>query len=82
MISTWKPPYEFIDEQRKGPYRQWIHRHRFAEDAGATRIEDEVDYALPLWPVGEIAHPLVRAQLERDRSELETGTSFTHSPEI
>ena len=30
------------------------------EAPGATIIEDEVQYALPYWPVGELAHPLVR----------------------
>jgi ligand-binding SRPBCC domain-containing protein len=27
--------------------------------------EDEVRYRLPLWPFGEIAYPIVRAQLHR-----------------
>jgi nitrate reductase alpha subunit len=27
-ITAWEPPFRFVDEQRKGPYRQWIHEHR------------------------------------------------------
>ena len=64
-ISVWNPPHEFVDEQLRGPYRQWIHRHTFAEDLGRTKMEDVVDYALPLHPFGEIAAPLVAAQVRR-----------------
>ena len=63
-ICRWNPPLEFIDEQLKGPYRKWVHHHIFDEvDAGTTRLRDRVKYALPFPPLGELALPLVRAQL-------------------
>ena len=43
-ITTWKPPFEFVDEQRKGPYRQWHHRHTFESRDGGTLVGDEVTY--------------------------------------
>ncbi|MGQ4809872.1 hypothetical protein NKDENANG_03308 [Candidatus Entotheonellaceae bacterium PAL068K] len=64
-ITHWEPPLQFVDEQIRGPYKQWIHTHRFAEEHGTTTIEDEVQYQLPLWPLGEVAYPLVHAQLQR-----------------
>lgn len=56
----------FVDEQRAGPYRFWHHRHRFQERDGGTVVGDDVHYALPLGPIGELAHALdVRHRLGR-----------------
>ena len=65
LISHWEPPFEFVDEQVCGPYRLWVHTHRFHENGGTTVIEDIVHYRLPFGVFGEIFHPLVRLQLER-----------------
>lgn len=65
-ISVWEPPFRFVDRQLRGPYKQWIHTHTFTElDPSETLIEDEVRYRLPLEPFGDIAHFMVRWQLER-----------------
>ena len=63
-ICRWNPPFEFCDEQLKGPYRKWVHHHLFEElGSGTTRVRDRVKYALPFPPFGELARPLVRAEL-------------------
>ena len=64
-ISSWDPPHGFVDEQVKGPYRMWIHRHTFSPTAGGTRVDDEVTYRLPLYPLSEVAAPLVNLQVRR-----------------
>jgi ligand-binding SRPBCC domain-containing protein len=69
LISRWDPPNEFVDEQLRGPYRQWIHTHRFRDHVDPVRgagtlIEDEVRYRIPGGPLGRLLHPLVRRELE------------------
>jgi ligand-binding SRPBCC domain-containing protein len=64
-ISDWNPPHRFVDEQIQGPYKLWIHIHRFYEQNGSTEVVDEVWYQLPLWPLGEIVYPLIAVQLRR-----------------
>jgi len=64
-ISVWSPPFEFVDQQLSGPYRQWIHRHTFTE-AGPSKtfMLDEVRYRLPFEPFGDLAHFFVRRELD------------------
>ena len=64
-IIRWDPPRMFVDAQRRGPYKRWIHTHGFREAEGGTIIEDVVEYCLPYWPLGELVYPLVRLQLHR-----------------
>ena len=43
-ITAWEPPVRFVDEQRRGPYRAWIHQHTFEERDGGTLARDRVRY--------------------------------------
>jgi ligand-binding SRPBCC domain-containing protein len=45
-ITAWDPPQRFVDEQRRGPYRFWIHEHRFTPRDGGTDVSDHVEYAV------------------------------------
>jgi ligand-binding SRPBCC domain-containing protein len=47
-INVWQPPHRFVDEQLRGPYRQWIHEHTFVPLNGGTLARDHVRYAVPL----------------------------------
>jgi ligand-binding SRPBCC domain-containing protein len=65
-IAEWVPGERFVDEQIAGPYRLWHHTHEFEPHGDrATLMRDSVRYALPLWPLGELAAPLVRRDLAR-----------------
>lgn len=66
-IETWEPPTSFVDTQVRGPYSLWEHTHLFEPDGtGATVIRDRIRYAIPLGPLGTLAHRLfVRRDLER-----------------
>ncbi len=47
--TTYEPTSLFEDVMDRGPLRSWVHQHAFSDTAdGGTRIEDRVDYELPL----------------------------------
>jgi ligand-binding SRPBCC domain-containing protein len=46
-ITVWEPPHRFVDEQRRGPYKLWLHEHRFEAREGGTQVTDDVRYAVP-----------------------------------
>ena len=58
QITQVEQGYRFIDEQRAGPYRLWIHEHRFEPIASGVRMTDHVTYALPFGPLGDLVHTL------------------------
>ena len=63
LIREWNPPHHFVDEQLRGPYRQWIHRHTFEPQHGGTLARDIVHYAVPF---DFVAHALfVRRDIEK-----------------
>lgn len=45
-ITAWEPPHRFVDEQRRGPYRLWVHEHVFKPEGGGTLVSDRVQYAV------------------------------------
>ena len=63
-IAAWNAGVCFVDEQLKGPYAKWVHTHTFSDAPGGTLVSDSVVYRLPLFPVGEIALPVIRLQLK------------------
>ena len=52
----------FCDEQIKGPFAEWKHFHRIESESQdnvtGTRISDEVEYTLPLGPLGDLGNAL------------------------
>ena len=64
LIESFESGVSFVDTQLKGPYTLWRHTHRFADEGSGTRMDDRVEYELPLGPLGAIAHGLfVRRQI-------------------
>ena len=66
-IQVWEPGRAFEDVQVKGPYRLWQHRHEFRRAGSGTLVLDHVRYALPLGPLGELAHSMF---VERDLARI------------
>lgn len=65
LISAWEPPFMFVDEQTKGPYKKWVHTHTFRAEGNETVIEDNVDYELPFYPLSILVLPVIKLQLKR-----------------
>ena len=66
-IEFVQAPAKFVDVQEKGPYALWRHRHMFSDAGhGRTEIKDQLEYALPLWPAGEVAYYLFVARSLRE----------------
>lgn len=62
-ISVWDPPYQFVDEQTRGPYRLWRHTHQFEVQGAGTLCRDVVEYLAPGgWLVDRL---FVRADLRK-----------------
>jgi ligand-binding SRPBCC domain-containing protein len=57
-IQAWEPPHRFVDVQVRGPYALWHHTHLLEPHADGTLMRDIVRYALPLGPLGDLAHRL------------------------
>jgi ligand-binding SRPBCC domain-containing protein len=50
-VTVWEPGRRFVDEQRRGPYRLWVHEHLFVPKNEGTLITDNVKYAVPGGPI-------------------------------
>lgn len=57
-ITHVQEPNYFVDEQRFGPYALWHHQHHFRSVTGGVEMIDEVNYAIPLGPLGRLAHSI------------------------
>jgi hypothetical protein len=67
VIADWVPGVRFVDTQIRGPYALWHHTHEFEPDGDGTLMRDTVRYALPLGPLGALAH---RAFVARDLERI------------
>ena len=63
LIEDVSAPNRFRDVQVNGPYKSWIHEHRFEERDGQTVCSDRIDYASRGGPL--IHRFLVRPDIER-----------------
>jgi len=83
VTQTWRIRIAELEENRrvvdvaeKSPFAYWRHEHRFTPlPDGATRMTDDVTYALPLGPLGRIADALLaRRQLANMFAERQAKT--------
>ena len=53
----------FVDEQRVGPYKLWLHYHEIQPVKSGVQFIDQVHYSLPFGPLGTIAHKLFAGKM-------------------
>lgn len=58
-ITVCESPYQFIDFQRKGPYKFWSHQHTFTEKEEGVEMEDLLIYELSFGPIGNVMNNLI-----------------------
>ncbi len=79
----------FCDVQLRGPFKSWRHEHR-VEPIGtdASWLHDEIQYVLPLGPLGKVGEGYVRRKLSRlfayrhavTKSDLERAAKLPPTP--
>jgi ligand-binding SRPBCC domain-containing protein len=63
----------FIDEQRLGPYKLWIHEHRFEPIPHGVEMSDTIYYKMPYGILGRLLNAL------KVKNDLENIFSFRKS---
>jgi len=84
--------HQFCDEMVQGPFKKWVHYHRFiAEGDNTSRLEDFVDYELPLGRLGQLAGQRGVEQIvnrvfpwrhQRTRMDLRRHAEFADRPRL
>ncbi|WP_372467467.1 SRPBCC family protein [Microbacterium maritypicum] len=60
------PPRGFSDRQIAGPFRDFLHQHRFEEHPAGTLMHDTVTFHSPLGPLGRLVDAMfLRAYMRR-----------------
>jgi ligand-binding SRPBCC domain-containing protein len=65
LFTSVTAPYTFTDIQTIGPFAHWRHTHSFVVSGDTTVIEDQIEYAVPGWFIGDwLIGALVARQLD------------------
>ncbi|ALE92265.1 cyclase [Arthrobacter alpinus] len=65
LITELDAPHGFVDQQIKGPFRDFRHEHRFTTDDGCTTMIDDITFTAPFGPLGWLVERLVLARYLR-----------------
>ncbi len=67
------PGRQFIDEQVRGPFKRWVHTHRFESISDhSSQLVDKIDFALPLAPLSH------RVGMSQALNKLDPMFAFRH----
>ena len=64
--TVYEPPFLFEDQQVKGPFRSWTHRHIITPENTGTRLTDAIEFEPPFGSLGRWLAPwLILPRLRR-----------------
>jgi ligand-binding SRPBCC domain-containing protein len=46
-VTSFDPGVQFVEEQREGPFRRWVHTHRFEAVEGGVLVSDHIEFEPP-----------------------------------
>jgi len=58
LHTAYDPPHSFEDQQVRGPFRSWRHRHIVEPHADGAILIDDIDYTPPFGILGRIIDPI------------------------
>jgi ligand-binding SRPBCC domain-containing protein len=66
LITEVEEEIFFVDEQTRGPYKYWRHKHIFKPITGGTEMTDELEYEIPGGLAGDLINSiLVKNELRK-----------------
>ncbi len=87
--QDFREAHGFSDKQTRGPFKHWLHEHRFLPSGNGTMLLDRVHYELPLAPLlsgpsapmmNRVLRKLFRFRHQRTRADLELQAPFAQHP--
>lgn len=64
-VTALERPHRFVDEQVRGPFRNFHHEHVFEHIDGGTRMIDRIRFDAPFGPIGRLVERAVLASYLR-----------------
>jgi ligand-binding SRPBCC domain-containing protein len=66
LHTAYDPPHSFEDQQVRGPFRTWHHRHIAAPHPDGAMLIDDIEYTPPFGILGRIVDPIaIRPRLRK-----------------
>ena len=59
LHTAYDPPHSFEDQQVRGPFRSWRHRHIFESHPDGAVLIDDIEYTPPFALLGRAADAII-----------------------
>jgi ligand-binding SRPBCC domain-containing protein len=59
LHTAYDPPHSFEDQQVRGPFKRWRHRHIVEPHPDGALLIDDIEYTPPFGLLGRLIDPLI-----------------------